>query len=813
VTALLRRHAVSVGFAALLLVLAAATGSLLGPPPRLRTTVGTGWDAVLHSHNVLSLITAAFFASGPAVLLVDLVVVVVAMGAAERLLGHLRTVLVAVASTVLGISAGLGLQAAGILVRGVWSQAPLDTVVLDPLIPVTGVVIAASAFAGPLWRRRVRVIGFTGLVVVLLYSDEPADAYRLAAGGAGLALGWVLARRLPRLTWRRSSHHEVRSLLASVVGVTAAGPFVALTSRSGYGPLRPLGLLFRDPLPGPRALAARCAESDGAAACSRQLALLHANGPGAVLMPVLLLAALLAAAWGMWHGRRASAVLAGVLEGAVALLTAVAFGVLPALRSSLAGRPVVAPTLQTLLATAVPAAIAVVVVVRIRHFDVLPRRRTLAVLTAGGTTVLVAGAIADVAVALLPGQFDPAVDLGAALRRMPERYVPIGFLRLAAFGPIPVGPAAHLVDDWIGPLLWLAVLVGAVVLRFDIQDTSVSDVRRLRALLREGGAGSISYMAGWPANRTWFTDEGRNAIAFREVGGIAIALGEPVGAPEGRLDAARAFAVACDDRGLTPTFYAVSAGFARRLAADGWWASVDVGEDTIVDPRSFSMTGKRWQDIRTSLNRARRLGVSASWTTWDDCSSTQRAQIVAMSEEWVADRGLPELGFTLGGIDELRDPDVGMMLALDPQGRVLGATSWLPTWRHGTLVGWTLDFMRRSSTSMNGVMEFLIASVLERAQERDLEFVSLSASPLATSGEQAGGLLDRLLGTVAHALEPAYGFSSLAAFKAKFQPALQPLVLVYPDSLALPATGVALTRAYLPHLTPRAAIRLVSAFR
>jgi phosphatidylglycerol lysyltransferase len=38
-------------------------------------------------------------------------------------------------------------------------------------------------------------------------------------------------------------------------------------------------------------------------------------------------------------------------------------------------------------------------------------------------------------------------------------------------------------------------------------------------------------------------------------------------------------------------------------------------------------------------------------------------------------------------------------------------------------------------------------------------------------------------------------------------------VLAYPDSLALPATGIALTRAYLPHLTARAAVRLVAAFR
>ena len=54
--------------------------------------------------------------------------------------------------------------------------------------------------------------------------------------------------------------------------------------------------------------------------------------------------------------------------------------------------------------------------------------------------------------------------------------------------------------------------------------------------------------------------------------------------------------------------------------------------------------------------------------------------------------------------------------------------------------------------------------------------------------------LDRLGGT----LEPYYGFRSLHAFKAKFQPRVDPLYLVFPDEAALPRIGVALSSAYLP---------------
>lgn len=816
-TAALRRHAVSVAFAALVLLVALATGSLLGPRRGLRDVVGTGLDAVVQRHDLLSVLTAAVFAPGLGALLLAVVAIVVVMGGAERLLGHGRTVLVAVVTTVLGIGAGIVLQAGGILVRGVWSQAPLDTLVVDPLIPVAGTAMAASAFAGPLWRRRIRVLGFTALVVVLLYSGEPGDAYRLAAGVVGLLLGLVLTRHAPRLRWRRSSHHETRSLLAAVVGVTAFGPIVAVVSPHGYGPLRPLGLLFRDSLPGERFLRDPCDGFRGSAECVRQVALAHVNGPGAALMPLLVLAASLAAAWGMWHGRRASAIVAVALNALIAVLTAVFFGVLPALRHprTLLGPALDGgPTLQTTLAALVPAAVAVLVLLNVRHFDVRPRRSVALAAAGAVVAAFLIGAVSYVlAGALLPRQFRPRSDVLSTLADVPQRFVPIGFLRLQHLGLVPIGQPAHLIHDWMGPLLWAVVLVVTVVLRFDLAVAPGADDQRLRRLLRVGGAGSISYMATWPGNVVRFSASGDHAVAYREIGGVALALGEPLGAEEGRLAAAREFAVACDDQGLTPVFYAVSPAFARALSDERRWSVATIGEDTLIRPRAFAMTGKRWQDVRTSINRAQRLGVSTWWTTWNDCTASQRAQITAISEEWVADRGLPELGFTLGGVDELRDPAVRLMLALDAEGRVIATTSWLPTWRDDLQIGWTLDVMRRSADSMNGLMEFVIAQVLLLAQEQDLEFVSLSASPLALGDVEDDGALDRLLRVLSRVLEPAYGFASLASFKAKFQPELQPLVLAYPDSLALPATGIALTRAYLPHLTARAAVRLVAAFR
>jgi len=111
---------------------------------------------------------------------------------------------------------------------------------------------------------------------------------------------------------------------------------------------------------------------------------------------------------------------------------------------------------------------------------------------------------------------------------------------------------------------------------------------------------------------------------------------------------------------------------------------------------------------------------------------------------------------------------------------------------------------------VRGVSEFLIASAALRFQEEGAAFVSLSGAPLARldRGEDFGPL-QKLLDGAGKALEPVYGFRSLFAFKAKFQPAYEPLYMAYPDPAALPAIGNAIGRAYLPHMTAGQGLRLV----
>ncbi|WP_207555781.1 bifunctional lysylphosphatidylglycerol flippase/synthetase MprF [Intrasporangium flavum] len=360
----------------------------------------------------------------------------------------------------------------------------------------------------------------------------------------------------------------------------------------------------------------------------------------------------------------------------------------------------------------------------------------------------------------------------------------------------------------------------------DDRDTAI-------ALLEQHGGTTTSWMGTWEDN-DWFllpadaphaatTPDGGDAsgwplgyLAHQVHRGVAVALGDPVAADaDTRARVLAAFVDDQESRGHQVCFFSVSEEV-RAWGADRGYRSVTVAEEALIDLPALQFTGKRWQDVRTALNRAAKEGITYRQGHLAAMPRGVLSQVRAISELWVGDKGLPEMGFTLGGVDEALDPHTLVGLAVDTQHTVHGVTSWLPVHAGGGVVrGWTLDVMRRLPDGFRPVTEFLIASACLSFRDAGAEVVSLSGAPLAHAGGADAGAdartdagvgvepLDRLLGGLGEALEPLYGFRSLESFKQKFSPRGVPLHLVFRDEAALPRIGLALTSAYLPGASMR----------
>lgn len=324
----------------------------------------------------------------------------------------------------------------------------------------------------------------------------------------------------------------------------------------------------------------------------------------------------------------------------------------------------------------------------------------------------------------------------------------------------------------------------------------------VRGLLQRNGGGTTSWMGTWPDNLHYFTGSGM--ISYQLHARTAIALGDPVGPATEIAAMARSFIAEADRSGYTPCFFVASQGLRDALPE---WKALLVAEDTIVDLPELAFTGKRWNSVRTSLNKADREGVRFRLTHLSEEPRRIQQQVRAISEGWLGDKGLPEMGFTLGGVDEALDPDVRLALATNEHGEIDGFLSWLPVYGpEGVIRGWTLDLMRRREGGFGPVMEYLIGRSAQEFRDEGALIMSLSGAPLAhlgATGAPSGTLVDTLVSGLGAAIEPLYGFRSLHAFKRKFNPRYESLYLLYRDEGELARVGLGLGRAFLPNENAR----------
>ena len=321
-------------------------------------------------------------------------------------------------------------------------------------------------------------------------------------------------------------------------------------------------------------------------------------------------------------------------------------------------------------------------------------------------------------------------------------------------------------------------------------------------MLRADGGGTLSWMTTWEGNSYARTADG--IVAYQRRAGVALVLADPLGPAASRAASVREFIHAAEHAGLVPCFFSAERGDAGRGA--GGWRSLVVADDTIVDLPGLEFTGKRWNAVRTSLNRAGREEMTFRMTRLTDEPWGIRQQLRAISEMWVGDKGLPEMGFTLGTLDRGRGPGG----APRPRDLAEGRRRRLPVVaagvrrRRDVARGWTLDLMRRREGGFGPVMEYLIGSSARLFSEEGAEIMSLSGAPLAHDYPPDAGAIAAADRTGSpSALEPVYGFRSLHRFKEKFHPRYETMYLLFRDESDLTRIGGALTRAFLPDATLR----------
>jgi phosphatidylglycerol lysyltransferase len=825
----LRSAQLTLGFVVIFWVLGALTSSLAaGPDAQLRLQVAATPHSV-PDHWWAIVASAAWGRDLPDYVLGTVLVLLLGVPL-ERRMGRRAFAIAAVSSQILGVGVALGFLAAAQGLLGSWTTEMGSHLFMGPSAFIIGATMAGSASMATLWRRRIRLAVFALLLLLALYGGGFADLVRLGSAGVGAVLGPLLLGRRPRFRRPVSTRHEGRVLLSLLIAASAIGPVVAGLVPHAVGPLSILRFLFTNIQPvDPQTLQGLCADPAQAKDCA--VAQLQSRaGAGGIFMAILPSFLLLLLADGLRRGRRFAWVGTLLIQMGLSVLAGIAIaGVLQPTHSDTgASEGIVAiegsassQPLTLALPLLLPLVLTIVLLATRRLFHVTAPVGTYKRLSV--QVLAMAAALSAVYVSagfFLARDFSPVPGLPDLLADVPDRFLPLGFVLDVPPAFFPQGAAAVLLYEGVGVVFW--AVAGVLIFKTFLHQANTrhnANTERARTVIKTWEGSSLSWMTTWPGNMYWFSASGKSFVAYRVSMGVALTLGGPVG-PKAEINAAFAeFARYCRGNGWTPCFYSVPQELRDHADSSGW-SSAQVAQETVLPLYSLSFKGKKFQDIRTALNNAAKAGIRYEWTSYASAPFSVQVQIEEISEEWVADRNMPEMGFTLGTLDELDDPEVRCLLAIDRRHTVHAVTSWLPVYRNGHIVGWTLDFMRSRSNGFRASIEFLIASAALSLKDEGCEFLSLSGAPLAKIAEDPSempgpsprsrppGSLDRLLDWLGATLEPVYGFRSLLAFKAKFRPRYEPLYLLYPDAASLPAVGTAVARAYLPMLKLGAGLAL-----
>lgn len=806
--AVIRRAPLTCGLLALMWVLAFGTTGGRGPRGRLAEAVLAG--APGSGSHPWSVVLSLLWAPDPAAYLWATAALLTLGLFAERRLGSARYATALVFSHVAGVLGGFAVSWGAEYLFPGWGQQLIGARFGGPALGVVGAGMAATASMDTMWRRRWRLPGIVLPATLVLFDGAMVSIMLLCASVAGYLAGRVLTKRKRRTTAAVASIGESRVLIAILCAVAAAGPPLAAISAGASGPFSILGdILTSVQDTSPESVRELCAGPSTAAECALAQLQLR-SGPGALIMACLPSLLLLVLAQGLRLGRRFA------WWGTLALqcglsLTAVRFFLNfrsePGQETNALLGPGAGPVqfiADLIIPALTPLAVIVLLLFTRGLFTVRApagryRRLTGKVCTAAAAAALVyvGGGLA------VAGQFSPAADPWRLLANFPQRLAPVAATLRASPGFLPNGPGADFLFEWIGVLFW-AYTARELLRSFRRPDTASLHAGRDRArsLLEHYGGGSLGWMGLWDGTSYWFSPSGTTYLPYRVLAGVALTTGGPVGPETERTEALEQFAGHCARMSWIPCLYSVGEDV-RSVTETLGWRSVQVAQDTVLDLGGLTFAGKHFQNVRTALNKARRNGLEVEWFHFPTAPRTIAEQIRSISEEWVADRALPELGFTLGGINELNDPAVWCSIIIDRERTVHAVASWLPIHNDGAVVGWTLDFMRRRGTAPSNSTEVLIARAALDFQAQGYRVLSLSGTPLAkpvaeNTPDTAPGPLEQFLNFLARTLEPVYGFKSLFAFKSRFHPRYEPMYMAYPDPAALPAIGQAISKAYLP---------------
>ncbi len=327
----------------------------------------------------------------------------------------------------------------------------------------------------------------------------------------------------------------------------------------------------------------------------------------------------------------------------------------------------------------------------------------------------------------------------------------------------------------------------------------------LRGLIaRWGDDDSLAYYATRRDKMLYFSDNRRAAIAYRVVGAVCLASGDPVGDPRLWPDLVRRWEAYARTYGWTPAVLACSEAGARAYGRTLGHEVLNLGDEAVLDPERFRLDSTSMTSVRRAARHARHEGLHVTVRRTGQVPPDELAGWGRLATRWREGRVERGFAMALGRYGDPADSRCVLVTAEDADGTPQAMLTFVPWGGRGL----SLDLMRRAEDAPHGVVELMVSDLMAWCRDNGISRVSLNFAFLrkvfADAEQVAANPLTRLNSRLLGRLDRFWQVERLYRNNARYRPQWVPRYVCVPSMLSLLPVALACLKAegFLPELLP-----------
>lgn len=279
--------------------------------------------------------------------------------------------------------------------------------------------------------------------------------------------------------------------------------------------------------------------------------------------------------------------------------------------------------------------------------------------------------------------------------------------------------------------------------------------------MRQYGSHCMSFSTLQPGMK-FFDVPGKGFIGYMERWGSQMVLSDPICHEDDRESLIEAFL----EKYPSSAFIQVTEPIARLIHERFGFYATQFGIETIIDLKKWSLSGKKKQILRTSINQAKKKGIVIR-------ENPEETRHHELSKEWIATRKTKnrEISFLIRPMVMDHEDETRKFFAYQND-ELIGFAFFDPIYKDGEIVSYVPNISRFSHKFRQGIFYSLMTHAIETFKNEGLKEVNLGLSVLVLDDEDEvseSKLLKNAERLIFKYFNFLYNFKGVAFTKSRFQ--------------------------------------------